>query len=414
MQYGCIGEKLSHSFSKEIHTALKSYDYCLKELSPEQVAPFLKAREFSAINVTIPYKQTVMEHLDFISETAKNIGAVNTVVNREGKLYGYNTDFYGLECLLCQNGIVLSGKKVLILGSGGTSKTAKAVAMAMGAAEIYRVSRTWKEDCITYEQVYAEHTDAEVIINATPCGMYPKIEQSPMDISDFLKLEAVADAIYNPLCSRLVLAAKERGLIGVGGLQMLVMQAVKAIEFFTGTLPDEKRALEVYHRLKRQKQNIVLIGMASCGKSTLGAALSKMLGRELIDTDRLIEQKAGKTIPEIFAKASEEGFRKLESEVIASLAASQGKIIATGGGAILRNENLRALRQNGVLFFLDRPLAELVATEDRPLSSDPKALEKRFYERYDKYMAAADHRIAVTAADGAEKTAENLIKEWEK
>ncbi len=414
MQYGCIGEKLSHSFSKEIHGALASYDYCLKELSPRQVAPFLKAREFRAVNVTIPYKQMVMEHLDFVSETAKNIGAVNTIVNCEGKLYGYNTDFYGLECLLTQNGIELKDKKVLILGSGGTSKTARAVAEKLGASEILRVSRGQKEDCITYEQACVEHSDTQVIINTTPCGMFPHIEQTPIDISSFAKLQAVADVVYNPLCTRLVLQAKERGIIGVGGLQMLVMQAVKAIEFFTGTLPEERCALQVYRQQLRQKQNIVLIGMASCGKSSVGEQLAKMLSRELIDTDRLIEQKASKTISEIFSERSEEGFRELESEVILSLAASQGKVIATGGGAILREQNLRALRQNGVLFFLDRPLSELTSTKDRPLSSTQGELEKRFYERYDKYMAAADFRIAVATADGINGTAEKLIKEWEK
>ncbi len=414
MQYGCIGEKLSHSFSKEIHGALAGYEYCLKELSPEQVAPFLKARQFRAVNVTIPYKQTVMEHLDFVSETAQKIGAVNTIVNRDGKLYGYNTDFYGLEYLLTQNGIELKDKKVLILGSGGTSKTAKAVAEKLGAAEILRVSRGEKEDCITYEQAYAEHSDAQVMINTTPCGMFPHIEQSPMDIASFANLEAVVDVVYNPICSKLVLQARERGIIGVGGLQMLVMQAVKAIEFFTGKLPDKERALQVYRRQLRQKQNIVLVGMASCGKSSVGRKVAEMLGREFIDTDRLIEQKAGKTIPEIFSECSEEGFREMESEVILSLAASQGKVIATGGGAILRAQNLSALKQNGVIIFLDRPLCELTSTKDRPLSSTKAELEKRFFERYDKYMAAAEMKVVVSTADGIEGTAQTLIKEWEK
>lgn len=414
MQYGCIGEKLSHSFSKEIHSALQDYQYELKELAAGEVVPFLKERDFCAVNVTIPYKQTVIPHLDFVSDRARQIGAVNTIVNREGKLYGYNTDFYGMQLLLQKNGIVLSGKKVLILGSGGTSKTALAVANEGGAKAVYRVSRSKREGCITYDEALLGHTDAQVIINTTPCGMYPNIVAAPIDLAPFTKLEAVADAVYNPICSRLVLQARERGLIGVGGLYMLVMQAVKAIEFFVGRCPDRESAERVYLTQLQSKQNIVLIGMASCGKSSVGKELAEMLGRRFVDTDDLIVAAAGRTIPEIFAEQSEAGFREIESKVISELSAEQGLVIATGGGAILREENVRALRQNGVLFFLDRPLDELAATSDRPLSSTKQDLEKRFYERYDKYMAAADKRIAVTQTDGVLVTARTLIKEWKK
>lgn len=412
MQYGCIGEKLSHSFSKEIHGALQTYQYELKELAANEVVPFLKERDFCAVNVTLPYKQTVIPYLDFVSDRARRIGAANTIVNREGKLYGYNTDFYGMELLLKKNGIVLTGKKVLILGSGGTSKTALAVATEGGAGEVYRVSRSKREGCITYDEAVLEHTDAQVIINTTPCGMYPNIKVAPIDLAPFTKLEAVADAVYNPICSMLVLQAKERGLVGVGGLYMLVMQAVKAIEFFVGKCPDKESAEKVYLSQLQSKQNIVLIGMASCGKSSVGRELAKTLGRKFVDTDDLIVASAGKSIPEIFAEKSESGFRELESQAISELSSKQGLVIATGGGAILREENVRALRQNGVLFFLDRPLDELVATNDRPLSSNKEDLEKRFYERYDKYMAAADKRIAVTQTDGIANTAQTLIKEW--
>jgi len=414
MQYGCIGEKLSHSFSREIHKGLTDYIYELKELTPDEVGAFLQKKDFKAINVTIPYKQTVMPYLDHISDKARSIGAVNTIVNRDGVLYGYNTDFYGLSLLLEKNGISLAGKKVLILGSGGTSRTALAVAKESGAAHVLRLSRTAREGCITYEEALLRHTDAEVIINTTPCGMFPFAGVSPIDIDAFPHLEAVADAIYNPLCSELVLSAKARGLKAAGGLYMLVMQAVKAVEFFLGECPDGKKAEAVYQRLLQEKQNIVLIGMPSCGKSSVSAALQRLLGREAVDTDALITEKAGKSIPEIFAECGERGFRDMESAVIRDLSVKQGLIIATGGGAILREENLRALKANGVLFFLDRPLEELCATSDRPLSSEREALERRYRERYDQYLAAADVRIPATTALGVEGTAKAIIKEWNK
>lgn len=410
MEYGCIGEKLGHSFSREIHNGLTDYIYELKELAPDQVLPFLAARDFKAINVTIPYKQTVFEGLDFISEKAERIGAVNTIVNRDGKLYGYNTDYYGMKALLDRNGIVLSGKKVLILGSGGTSRTAAAVAQDMGAKEIYRVSRTAREDCITYQNVIKQHTDARIIINTTPVGMYPQVQGHALDIAPFDRLEAVADAVYNPLCSQFVLDAGERGLTAVGGLYMLVMQAVKAVEFFIGQAPDPAKAETVYNSLLRQKQNIVLIGMPACGKSSVGNVLAKQLGRRFVDTDALIVEKAGRPIPEIFATVGEGAFRDIESDVIRELSPEQGLVIATGGGAILRTENERALRQNGVIFFLDRPLEALCATQNRPLSSTREALEKRYNERIDRYIAAADKRIKVP--DGIEDTAEMILKEW--
>lgn len=414
MQYGCIGEKLSHSFSKEIHNGLTDYIYELKELTPDEVGAFLEQKDFKAINVTIPYKQTVMPYLDHISDKARSIGAVNTIVNRDGVLYGYNTDFYGLSLLLEKNNISLAGKKVLILGSGGTSRTALAVAKESGAAHVLRLSRTAREGCITYTDALSNHTDAEIIINTTPCGMFPFAGVSPIDIDAFPRLEAVADAIYNPLCSELVLSAKARGLKAAGGLYMLVMQAVKAVEFFLGESPDTEKAEAVYQRLLQEKQNIVLIGMPACGKSSVSAALQRLLGRETVDTDTLITEKAGKSIPEIFEESGERGFRDIESAVIKELSSKQGLVIATGGGAILREENLRALRANGVLVFLDRPLSELLPTEDRPLSSDRAAMERRYHERFDKYVAAADLHIPATTALGVEGTARLVIKEWTK
>ena len=412
MQYGCIGEKLSHSFSKIIHAELAEYTYELKELAPTQVDAFMRAREFKAINVTIPYKQTVIPYLQYIDPVAQSIGAVNTVVNKNGVLYGYNTDFYGLKSLLMSNHIDLWDKKVLILGSGGTSKTAAAVAKDMGAREYYRLSRRETEGCITYERAKAEHSDADVILNTTPVGMYPNIKGAAVDLADFPKVQAVADAVYNPLRSEIVLKAKEKGITAVGGLYMLVAQAAKAVEYFLDTAVEETKILDVFSKLKREKENIVLIGMPSCGKSTVGKLLSEKLGRKFVDTDTLITEKAGQSIPEIFALKGEKAFRDIESEVIGQTSCLQGLVIATGGGVILREENVRELRRNGRLYFIDRPLAELITTDDRPLSSDRAALEQRYRERYEKYIGAADHTL--WTPDGAEAVAETILKEFAK
>lgn len=409
MQYGCIGEKLGHSFSKLIHNELTDYEYELKELAEDAVADFMRAKDFKAINVTIPYKQTVIPFLDHIDPVAQSIGAVNTIVNKNGVLYGYNTDFYGLKSLLEKNNIVLSGKKVLILGSGGTSKTAYAVAKAMGAGVVYRVSRTAKEDCITYEEAKQQHRDADVLINTTPAGMFPKVTGAAVDMEDYPRVSGVADAVYNPLRSTLVLSAQQKGINAVGGLYMLVAQAAKAVEYFLETTLPQSETDRVFQKLAAQKENIVLIGMPGCGKSSVSEALAALTGRKTVDTDVLITQKAGKPISQIFEELGEQGFREMETEVIRELAPEQGLIIATGGGAILREENITQLRRNGKLVFLDRPLEHLVATSDRPLSSDRAALEQRYKERYDKYCAAADLKVSVP--EGVEQTANLILKE---
>ncbi len=389
MKYGLIGEKLGHSFSKEIHAKIADYSYELLELAPEEVAPFLQKRDFLAINVTIPYKETVMPYLDEISEDAKKIGAVNTIVHRDGKLYGYNTDYYGAEMLIKSAALDPKGKKVLILGTGGTCKTLSAVVQDMGAREIIKVSR---RSGVTYEEAYAHHTDAEIVINTTPVGMFPHSENCPIDLSVFENLEGVVDVIYNPLRTRFVQKATEMGKKAVGGLLMLAAQAVYASALFLGKDRDDSLCEKAYRAVLREKQNVVLVGMPSSGKSTVGRAL----GGEFFDSDEEIVKMSGKSIPEIFASEGEAAFRDREEETIKILSAKSGVVIATGGGAILREENLRALRSNGVIYFLDRPLEKLTPTGDRPLSSDYEALKKRFEERYPLYLAAGV-RIA---ADG--------------
>lgn len=408
MTYGCIGEHLPHSFSKIIHEKLGYYAYELKELTPEELPDFLTRREFSGINVTIPYKEAVIPFLDEIDEGARAIGAVNTVVNREGKLFGYNTDFAGLKALAEREGIDLADKKVLILGTGGTSKTAAAAAKAAGASSVKKVSRKPSGEAISYEEAARTCCDTEVLINTTPCGMYPVLEASPIDLSLFPSLTGLLDVIYNPLRTRLVLAAKERGIPAAGGLYMLVAQAVFAAEHFLGKPLDREVIETIYRELLCEKENIVLVGMPGCGKTTVGGLLSARMKRPLLDTDEEIVKKRGISIPEIFTSEGEFGFREEESEVIRTLAPQSGLVIATGGGAILRKENWEALRQNGRLYFLDRPLNDLTPTADRPLSSDREALRKRYEERYPLYRAATDSLVPV---NGTPESAAQALEE---
>lgn len=393
MEYGCIGEKLTHSFSKIIHGELFDYDYQLKELAKNELDGFMKRRDFKAINVTIPYKQSVIPYLDEIDDTAREIGAVNTIVNKDDKLYGYNTDFIGMTELIDYNKILLDGKKVLILGSGGTSKTAFAVAKALNAKEVYRVSRGNTESCISYEDAVRRHNDAEIIINTTPCGMFPNIGNSPIDISCFGKLEGVVDAVYNPLRSALVVSALDRGIKATGGLYMLVSQAVAAAEKFTGKTVKSEKTVAVYKKLFTEKQNVVLIGMPGCGKSTIGKRLAFQLSKRFIDTDEEILKQIGISIPEFFERYGESKFREIETKIIKELSAVQNAVIATGGGAILNTANIDFLKENGVVFFIDRPFENLVYSSDRPLSSSRDMMKKRYDERYDLYKACADKII---------------------
>ena len=406
MEYGLIGEKLPHSFSKEIHEKLAGYDYQLKELTPAQLPAFLEKRDFKGINVTIPYKQTVIPYLDKIDDKAAAIGAVNTIVNREGKLYGYNTDYDGMVALIRHAGLSLEGKTVLILGTGGTSKTAMAVAKDLGAASVQRVSRTAKEGAISYEE--AQRLPVQILINTTPSGMYPNPDGQPMDLSRFGWLEGVLDAVYNPLRTRLVLQARDNGARAQSGLYMLVAQAAAACELFVGESLPQGALSRVYRTIHGEKQNIVLTGMPGSGKSTVGRILAQEMGREFVDTDTEVIRLAKKPIADIFAQRGENGFRELEGQVIQQLSQRTGLVIATGGGAILRAENVRRLRQNGRIYFLDRPLEDIQPSDDRPLSRDREALEQRYAERYPRYVAAADTGIPVR---GSADTVAQAIRE---
>lgn len=390
MEYGCIGEHLKHSFSKEIHNALADYDYCIKELTPEELPRFMVDRNFKAINVTIPYKKDVIPYLKWISPEAKAINAVNTIVNIDGELYGYNTDFYGLKALIERQEVSLLSKCVAILGSGGTSNTALAVAQAMGAEKIYKVSRRSSEGYITYDELCKKADEVNVIINTTPCGMYPNIGASAVDVTRFANLTAVFDAVYNPLVSKLVYDARQMGITATGGLYMLVSQAAYAVEKFIDAPVDNDAVEKIYSDLYKSKMNIVLIGMPSCGKSTIGNRLAERLGKAFADTDERIVQLDGRDIPRIFAEDGEPVFRRKESEAVFDIAKATSTVVATGGGAVLKQENVDILKENGRVYFIDRPMELLITTWDRPLSSNRTDLEKRYNERYPIYTACAD------------------------
>ena len=412
MEYGLIGEHLPHSFSKEIHEQLADYTYELHELTPGELDGFMREKAFRAINVTIPYKRDVIPYLDEISPSAAEIGAVNTIVNRDGKLSGYNTDMLGMEALIRRIGLDLRGKTVLILGTGGTSHTAQFVAKHLGAEQIVTVSRSGRDGSVTYEDAPTLYPETAVILNTTPAGMFPKVDAQAIDLSLFPALEGVMDVVYNPLRTQLVQQARSLGLPAEGGLYMLVGQAVAAVEIFLDRKLDPDALDRVFASVLESKESIVLTGMPGSGKTTVGKLLAAQLGRRFYDSDDEITSRTGRTPNEIIREDGEAAFRDVERDVIAALALEPGCVIATGGGAILRGENIRHLRANGRTFFLDRPLDDILPTDDRPLSSDRAALEKRYAERYPVYTATADAVIPVK--DTPEAVAEAIRKELSK
>lgn len=409
MKYGLIAEKVGHSFSADIHKRLFGYDYELKAISRNSLEEFLKIREFDAVNVTIPYKEAVIAHLDYVNPKALEIGAVNTVVKRDGKLYGYNTDFMGMIAMITREGIAIKDKKVIVLGSGGTSKTALFVARELGCAEVYRVSRSGRDGCITYEGARSSHSDAEVIINTTPCGMFPETGVAAVNVNDYPSLEAVVDAVYNPLRSKLVTDALNKGIKAVGGLYMLVAQAAYAAELFVDKTVEKERVDDIYRDMLASKQNVVIVGMPGCGKTSTGKLIAEALGFQFIDTDKEIETRTGRTPNEIITESGEPAFRDIESEVIKEVSKLQSRVISTGGGSILRKENIDNLRSNGRIYFLDRDIESLCITSDRPLSSTYESLKKRYDERYDIYCSCCDKRIV--AVDGKQLNANAILED---
>lgn len=410
MQYGCIGKRLGHSFSAVIHAKLGDYDYRLVELEENELDAFMKEKNFKGINVTIPYKQAVIPHLDRIDGSAKSIGAVNTIVNENGFLTGYNTDFYGMTELLKRGGIELKGKNVFALGTGGTSKTARAVAASQGAEKVYVVSRTPKDGEISYDEMYGMSDLVEAVINTTPVGMFPKNGHSPIEPERFPNLGGAADAVYNPLTTELVRRTRKCGVKAVNGLYMLVAQAAKAAECFFGDDTMTQKTDRVYSEIYKSKLNLVLTGMPGSGKSSIGRLIAEKTGREFYDTDDEFVKENG-AISDFFAEHGEAAFRDAESEIVRKLGEKNGIVIATGGGAVLREKNVNALGQNGLVVFLDRDIERIVPTADRPLGNSRDAIEKRYRERYPIYCAAAD--IRVESNNDVETVADEIMKEFD-
>jgi len=386
--YGLIGEKLGHSFSPQIHMALGNPAYQLYELPREEVETFLRREDLGGVNVTIPYKILAAELCDELSPAAREIGAVNTVVHRGGKLYGYNTDQLGFQTMLDRADISLKGKKVVILGSGGSSHMVQWVAKKAGASCVAVISRTGEDN---YSNI-SRRRDGEILINTTPVGMFPGQSQSPCSLSDFPACQGVVDLIYNPLKTKLLMEAEKRQIPHVGGLSMLVAQAIASAELFFDKKTEEKALDEIIGALSRQMTNLVLIGMPGSGKSTIGRRLAKLSGRPLLETDGLIEEKAGMTIPEIFAQKGEDAFRRMETEVVRECGARQGVILVTGGGVVTRTENYEPLHQNGLIIEIVRSVDKL-ARKGRPLSANMDALYQMARMRRPLYEAFRDRRI---------------------
>lgn len=386
-RFGLLGRKLGHSWSPQIHTLLCGYEYGLHEVEPEDLASFLATTDLAGMNVTIPYKKDVVPFCTELSDAAKAIGSVNTLVRRPDGWYGDNTDYAGFIAMTEQCGVDVKGRKALVFGTGGASLAVLAALRDLGAEPIVSISRSGPDN---YGNL-SRHGDGEILVNTTPLGMYPHTGVSPVDLRDFPACKAVLDVVYNPLRTKLLLDAEAMGIPHAGGLTMLVAQARRSAEQFADASIPASRVSETVKELEGQMENIVLIGMPGSGKSAVGKRLAPVIGRPFIDADEVLVQNAGMTIPEIFATEGEEGFRRRETETLAELGKRSGIILATGGGCVTRAENYPLLHQNGRIFWIQRDLLNL-PTEGRPLSQQ-NALSDLYERRKDLYAAFADHII---------------------
>ncbi len=384
MKCGLLGRKLGHSYSPAIHAHLGDYSYELFEKEPEELEEFLRNGNFLGLNVTMPYKSVVIPYLNELSQVALELGAVNIIIRRDGRLIGHNTDYFGFDQMVKRSGLSPNGKKCLVLGSGGASKVAQAV-LRQYNANVVVISRSGDN----HYQNLDLHADAAILANTTPVGMYPNTGAAPVDLGQFPNLEGVLDVVYNPARTQLLLDAEKRGIVAMNGLWMLIAQAKAACEWFTGTSLPDSQIGSVHSILKQQMENIVLIGMPGCGKSTVGQMLAQKLDKAFVDTDAEIEKLAQKSIPCIFAEDGEAAFRSLESRVLEEFGKRSGLVIATGGGCVTKSENYDLLHQNGSIIWLQRELSKL-PTQGRPLSVD---LEKMYAARDPMYSAFADHII---------------------
>ena len=404
-RYGLLGKALSHSLSPQIHRFFGSYEYTLIEKAEGELAAFFASPSVAAMNVTVPYKKTVLPFCTELDGAAQRIGSVNTVRFDSDAVRGYNTDYDGFAYLLERASLDVDGKKVLVLGSGGSSNSVCCALRDQGA-EVVVISRSGENN---YENL-SRHADAKMVVNTTPVGMFPHTEEAPLSLDRLPACEAVVDIIYNPLRTRLLQDAEARGMKTANGLAMLVAQAHRSAEIFLGERLNPSLIDTAIRRMQKMFQNVVLIGMPGCGKSTVASRIAAPLGKTAVDTDKEIEQAAGMSIPMIFETEGEAAFREREAAVIREIGKRSGLVIATGGGAVLRAENRAALRQNGVVIFLERELDDL-AVDGRPLSRDRAALERMYEERLPLYRAAADVSIRVSGTpDDTCRLIEEVLK----
>lgn len=406
LEYALVGENVKNSFSPNLHSFLGKYSYKLLSMNASDFDLFMKLKPFDGINVTMPYKERALSFCDVLSKEAEEIGCVNTIKRKDNKLYGFNTDINGIKFMLDRGGISLKDKNVLILGTGGTSKTAEYAARNLGAKSVRKVSRN---KSLNYENVY-DLNDIHIIINTTPVGMAPNNEGEPIDVLRFKDLEAYADAVYTPLKTSAVVAAEERGIKSAIGIDMLCAQAFYASEIFSGEKLDSSLLDKLCYKIKYELTNIVLMGMPGCGKSKIAKILSQKTGRRLIDTDKIIEQKTAKECGDIICEFGEDYFRTLESEVIKEVAKENGCIIALGGGSISRKENQRVLKENSALVYVERECYKL-ATKGRPLSRNKADLNKLFKQRDPIYRLLAD--FTVDNNSHIEKAANDILVKFD-
>lgn len=393
MEYGLIGEKISHSYSNDIHESLGHYSYEICDLSQDAFSTFMSEKNFKAINVTIPYKEKVIPYLDYISPDASQMHSVNIVVNKDSKLYGYNSDITGIIETFKHYKIDVKGKIVLVLGTGGASHTVAYTLNKLEAKKVITVSREEGKGDITYDKVNLYYNDVDVIVNATPNGMYHREYKRLVELDKFSKLEVVFDLIYNPLKTPLMLEAEELKIKAVGGMYMLISQAVDAMHHFKGIDVSKEEVDKYFSKIVKDKLNIVLIGMPTSGKTTIGDRLSKILNKDYVDTDTYISLKNDIVIPSYIEEKGEENFRVLETESIKEIKDFRSTIISTGGGVITKDINMKYLKENSIIFFIDRPLELLYPSNDRPLSSDNSSLKKKYDERIELYRKYADYII---------------------
>lgn len=387
MNCGLLGEKLGHSYSPQIHGRLGHYSYTLFEKQSEELESFLQHGNFHGLNVTIPYKKAVIPYLSELSPVAARLGAVNTIVRRkDGSLIGHNTDYFGFRTMVEASGLKPAGKKTLVLGSGGASNTVVAVMEELGS-QVIVISRSGENSYDNLQQ----HQDAAIIVNATPVGMFPNTDASPLSLEQFPSLEGVLDLIFNPARTRFLQEAEARGLVAMNGLLMLVAQAKESAEWFTGQSIDNGLIQSIHQHLQQQMENIILIGMPGCGKSRIAAELEQRTGKKAVDADAEIVAAAGISIPEIFAQGGEKAFRKLETKILKQLSKRSGIILATGGGCVTRPENYPLLHQNGRIIWLQRDISQL-PTHGRPISQSTD-LHELYEVRRPLYEAFADQVI---------------------